>query len=172
MVFITIISWWVAWYVISWRHAFDLFFLNYISKRYVNNNMSLQASVDSKTLLTERRSRYHLEAKWAPSTPPMILSANVTRGLDRKISFSAIGKNVFRETLTLQGTWRRLHLKYISVMCPRYLKMNNWMLNLFILKCNWTPCFSTNSNNMRCKELCCGLRLIHLWHFCIMLCYK
>ncbi|XP_030220560.1 uncharacterized protein LOC115549482 [Gadus morhua] len=62
------------------------------------------ASVDSKTLLTERRSRYHLEAKWAPSTPPMILSANVTRGLDRKISFSAIGKNVFRETLTLQGT--------------------------------------------------------------------
>ena len=76
--------------------------------------LSLQASVDTKTLLSEQRSQYHLEAKWAPGTLPMILSANVTRGLGRKISFSAIGKNVFRETLTVQGTWTitsEIHLR-------------------------------------------------------------
>ncbi|KAJ3594613.1 hypothetical protein NHX12_003920 [Muraenolepis orangiensis] len=59
------------------------------------------ASVDTKTVLSEQRSRYHLEAKLAPGRPPMILSANVTRGLGRKISFSANVKNVFKETLTV-----------------------------------------------------------------------
>lgn len=34
---------------------------------------------------------------------PMILSANVTRGLGRKTSFSATVKNVFRETASLSG---------------------------------------------------------------------
>ncbi|CAL8346241.1 unnamed protein product [Merluccius merluccius] len=61
----------------------------------------LMASADTKTLLSEQRSRYHLEAKLAPSRPPMMLSANITRGLGRKISFSATVKNVFRETLTV-----------------------------------------------------------------------
>ncbi|KAG7277414.1 hypothetical protein CRUP_033369 [Coryphaenoides rupestris] len=61
----------------------------------------LKASVDTKTLLSEQRSRYHLEAKLAPGRPPMMLSANITRGLARKISFSAAVKNVFRDTLTV-----------------------------------------------------------------------
>ncbi|XP_059200428.1 apolipophorins [Centropristis striata] len=59
--------------------------------------------VDSQTLLSEQRTRYHLEAKLAANGHPMILSANVTRGLGRKTSFSATVKNVFRETVSLSG---------------------------------------------------------------------
>ncbi|KAG7227140.1 hypothetical protein INR49_013938 [Caranx melampygus] len=63
--------------------------------------------VDTHTLLSEQRTRYHLEAKMAADGHPMILSANVTRGLGRKTSFSATVKNVFRETASLSVALER-----------------------------------------------------------------
>ncbi|KAI4809707.1 hypothetical protein KUCAC02_018573, partial [Chaenocephalus aceratus] len=63
--------------------------------------------VDTHTLLSEQRTRYHLEAKMAADGLPMILSANVTRGLGRKTSFSATVKNVFRETASLSVSLER-----------------------------------------------------------------
>ncbi|XP_074545635.1 uncharacterized protein LOC141804879 [Halichoeres trimaculatus] len=63
--------------------------------------------VDSQTLLTEQRTRYHLEAKMAADGHPIILSANVTRGLGSKTSFSASVKNVFRETASLSVALER-----------------------------------------------------------------
>ncbi|XP_030607400.1 uncharacterized protein LOC115795564 [Archocentrus centrarchus] len=56
---------------------------------------------DTQTLLSEQRTRYHLEAKLAPDRYPIILSANITRGLGGKTSFSATVKNVFREPASL-----------------------------------------------------------------------
>ncbi|XP_068995564.1 uncharacterized protein [Embiotoca jacksoni] len=63
--------------------------------------------VDTQTSLLEQRTRYHLEAKTATDGPPMILSANVTRGLGGKTSLSATVKNVFRETALLSVTLER-----------------------------------------------------------------
>ncbi|XP_071348305.1 uncharacterized protein [Trachinotus anak] len=63
--------------------------------------------VDTQTLMSEQRTRYHLEAKMAADRHPMILSANVTRGLGRKTSFSATVKNVFRETASLSVALER-----------------------------------------------------------------
>ncbi|XP_054870046.1 uncharacterized protein LOC111586552 isoform X1 [Amphiprion ocellaris] len=63
--------------------------------------------VDTQTLLSEQRTRYHVEAKMAADAHPMILSANVTRGLGRKTSFSATVKNVFRETASLSVALER-----------------------------------------------------------------
>ncbi|XP_070774929.1 uncharacterized protein [Enoplosus armatus] len=63
--------------------------------------------VDTQTLLSEQRTRYHLEAKMAANGHPMILSANVTRGLGRKTSFSATVKNVFKETASLSVALER-----------------------------------------------------------------
>ncbi|XP_051809947.1 uncharacterized protein LOC110964699 isoform X2 [Acanthochromis polyacanthus] len=63
--------------------------------------------VDTQTLLSEQRTRYHAEAKMAADAHPMILSANVTRGLGRKTSFSATVKNVFRETASLSVALER-----------------------------------------------------------------
>ncbi|XP_070700951.1 uncharacterized protein [Pempheris klunzingeri] len=63
--------------------------------------------VDTQTLLSEQRTRYHLEAKMAAHGHPMILSANVTRGLGRKTSFSATLKNVFKETASLSVALER-----------------------------------------------------------------
>ncbi|XP_044075986.1 uncharacterized protein LOC122887130 [Siniperca chuatsi] len=63
--------------------------------------------VDTQTLLSEQRTRYHLEAKMAADGHPMILSANVTRGLGRKTRFSATVKNVFRETASLSVALER-----------------------------------------------------------------
>ncbi|CAI5641741.1 unnamed protein product [Oreochromis niloticus] len=57
--------------------------------------------MDTQTFLSEQRTRYHLEAKMAPDRHPMILSANITRGLGGKTSFSATVKNVFREPASL-----------------------------------------------------------------------
>lgn len=53
--------------------------------------------------MSEQRTRYHIEAKMSATGAPMILSANVTRGLGRKTSFSASVKNVFRETASVSG---------------------------------------------------------------------
>ncbi|XP_032387729.1 apolipophorins [Etheostoma spectabile] len=63
--------------------------------------------VETQTLLSEQRTRYHLEAKMAANGHPMILSANVTRGLGRKTSFSATVKNVFRETASVSVALER-----------------------------------------------------------------
>ncbi|XP_034558816.1 apolipophorins-like [Notolabrus celidotus] len=63
--------------------------------------------VDTQTLLTEQRTRYRLEVKTAADGHPMILSANVTRGLGSKTSFSASVKNVFRETASLSVALER-----------------------------------------------------------------
>ncbi|XP_036941120.1 uncharacterized protein LOC119011822 isoform X1 [Acanthopagrus latus] len=63
--------------------------------------------VDSQTLLSEQRTRYHIEAKMAAHGHPMILSANVTRGLGRKTSISATVKNVFRETASVSVVLER-----------------------------------------------------------------
>lgn len=59
--------------------------------------------MDTTSLQYEQRTRYHLEAKMAADQRPVILSANVTRGLGRKSSLSATLKNVFRETASLSG---------------------------------------------------------------------
>nr|XP_043895928.1 uncharacterized protein LOC122778275 [Solea senegalensis] len=63
--------------------------------------------VDTQTLMSEQRTRYHLEAKMAGDGHPLILSANVTRGLGRKMSLSASVKNVFRETASLSVSLER-----------------------------------------------------------------
>ncbi|CAB1444060.1 unnamed protein product [Pleuronectes platessa] len=63
--------------------------------------------VDTQSLLSEQRTRYHLEAKMAGDGHPMILSANVTRGLGRKTSLSATLKNVLRETASLSVALER-----------------------------------------------------------------
>ncbi|KAF7669802.1 hypothetical protein LDENG_00124500 [Lucifuga dentata] len=63
--------------------------------------------VDTQTLLSEQRTRYHVEAKMATDRHPMILSANVTRGMGRKTSFSATLKNVFRETAAFSVSLER-----------------------------------------------------------------
>ncbi|XP_045907286.1 uncharacterized protein LOC123972095 isoform X3 [Micropterus dolomieu] len=70
-------------------------------------NYYITGLVDTQTLLSEQRTRYHLEAKMATDRQPMILSANVTRGLGRKTSFSATVKNVFRETASLSVALER-----------------------------------------------------------------
>ncbi|XP_024908126.1 uncharacterized protein LOC112486278 [Cynoglossus semilaevis] len=67
----------------------------------------IRGLVDTKTLLSEQRTRYHLEAKTAVDGLPIILSANVTRGLGRKMSLSATLKNVFRETASLSVSLER-----------------------------------------------------------------
>ncbi|XP_023191574.1 uncharacterized protein LOC102233917 isoform X3 [Xiphophorus maculatus] len=67
----------------------------------------LMGLVDSTSLQYEQRMRYHLEAKMAADQRPVILSANVTRGLGRKSSFSATLKNVFRETASLSVALER-----------------------------------------------------------------
>ncbi|XP_047445376.1 uncharacterized protein LOC125010660 [Mugil cephalus] len=63
--------------------------------------------VDTQTFLSEQRTRYHFEVKMAADGLPMILSANITRGLGRKTSFSATVKNVFRDTASLSVVLER-----------------------------------------------------------------
>ncbi|XP_040911109.1 uncharacterized protein LOC121193056 [Toxotes jaculatrix] len=63
--------------------------------------------VDTQTLPSEQRTRYHLEAKMSSDGHPMILSANVTQKLGRKTSFSATVKNLFRETASLSVSLER-----------------------------------------------------------------
>ncbi|KAM7379044.1 hypothetical protein PAMP_004619 [Pampus punctatissimus] len=63
--------------------------------------------VDTQTFMSEQRTRYHFEAKMAADGHPMILSANVTRGLGSKTSFSATVKNVFKETASLSVALER-----------------------------------------------------------------
>ncbi|CAG5896969.1 unnamed protein product [Menidia menidia] len=63
--------------------------------------------VDTHSILSEQKTRCHLEAKMAANEHPMILSANITRGLGRKTSFSATLKNVFRETASLSVALER-----------------------------------------------------------------
>ncbi|XP_015259916.1 PREDICTED: uncharacterized protein LOC107104431 [Cyprinodon variegatus] len=63
--------------------------------------------MDSSSLQSEQRTRYHLEAKTAAYEHPMILSANVSRGPGPRSSFSASMKNVFRETASLSVALER-----------------------------------------------------------------
>ncbi|KAM7401003.1 hypothetical protein PAMA_005280 [Pampus argenteus] len=63
--------------------------------------------VDTQTFMSEQRTRYHFEAKMAADGHPMILSANITRGLGSKTSFSATVKNVFKETASLSVALER-----------------------------------------------------------------
>ncbi|XP_019901155.3 uncharacterized protein LOC105030387 isoform X2 [Esox lucius] len=63
--------------------------------------------IDAQTVLSERRLRYHLEAKVATESRPMVLSANITHGLGRKTSMSATLHNVFREAASLSVVLER-----------------------------------------------------------------
>ncbi|KAL0966760.1 hypothetical protein UPYG_G00299790 [Umbra pygmaea] len=63
--------------------------------------------IDTQNLLSEQRLRYHLEAKVGTESRPMILSANITRGLGRKTSMSATLNNVFREAASVSGVLER-----------------------------------------------------------------
>lgn len=63
----------------------------------------MQGWVNTNTFMSELRTHYHFEAKMAADKHPIIISANVTRGLGRKTIFSAAVKNVFRETASLSG---------------------------------------------------------------------
>ncbi|XP_019733519.1 apolipophorins isoform X1 [Hippocampus comes] len=65
------------------------------------------ALVDKQTLISELRTRYHFEANMADNRNPVILSANVTRELGRKMSFSATMKNVFRLPASLSVALER-----------------------------------------------------------------
>lgn len=62
-----------------------------------------QGLVDSQSLLSEQRTRCHLETKMGADANPIVLSANVTRSLGGRSSFSAMVKNVFRDTASLSG---------------------------------------------------------------------
>ncbi|XP_017165280.1 uncharacterized protein LOC103479198 isoform X2 [Poecilia reticulata] len=72
-----------------------------------NVHFYIMGLVDSTSLQSEQRTRYHLEAKMAADQRPVILSANITRGLGRKSSLSATLKNVFRETASLSVALER-----------------------------------------------------------------
>ncbi|XP_014902708.1 apolipophorins isoform X1 [Poecilia latipinna] len=72
-----------------------------------NVHFYIMGLVDSTSLQSEERTRYHLEAKMAADQRPVILSANITRGLGRKSSLSATLKNVFRETASLSVALER-----------------------------------------------------------------
>lgn len=64
---------------------------------------------------------------------PMILSANVTRGLGRKTSFSATVKNVFRETASLSGIqWND------QIICIYDLKMH-WFYIQYVVALSLLP---------------------------------
>ncbi|XP_077359529.1 uncharacterized protein LOC144005296 isoform X2 [Festucalex cinctus] len=67
----------------------------------------VMVSVDKQTLISELRTHYHFEAKMAANRNPIILSANVTRGMGRKMSFSATVKNVFRLPASLSVALER-----------------------------------------------------------------
>ncbi|KAM8838905.1 uncharacterized protein ACB058_015501 isoform 2-T2 [Synchiropus picturatus] len=67
----------------------------------------IMALIDSHTVASEQRTRYHLEAKTGSDGSPVILSANVTRGIGGKTSFSATVKNVFRETALVSVSLER-----------------------------------------------------------------
>ncbi|XP_061925266.1 uncharacterized protein LOC133664564 isoform X2 [Entelurus aequoreus] len=74
--------------------------------------------VDKQTVMSELRTRYHCEAKTAANGNPMILSANVTHGLGRKMSLSAAVRNVFREPASLSVVLERrrdIHSKQYSL---------------------------------------------------------
>ncbi|KAI9999784.1 hypothetical protein NQD34_011627, partial [Periophthalmus magnuspinnatus] len=62
---------------------------------------------DKQTIAAEQRTSYHMEVKLSGTGAPMILSANVTRGLGRKTSFCAAVKNVFRETASVSVALER-----------------------------------------------------------------
>ncbi|XP_058251674.1 apolipophorins isoform X3 [Hemibagrus wyckioides] len=55
----------------------------------------LKGLIETLNLPSEKRTQYQLEAKFAADGHPVILSANVTHGLNRKINVSAKLKNVF-----------------------------------------------------------------------------
>uniref|UniRef100_A0A3B3R7Z2 Vitellogenin domain-containing protein n=1 Tax=Paramormyrops kingsleyae TaxID=1676925 RepID=A0A3B3R7Z2_9TELE len=68
----------------------------------------IKGLTEVQALPTELRLLSHLEAKVTADMHPIILSANLTRGLGRKISLAAMLKNVFRETASLSALveWR------------------------------------------------------------------
>lgn len=59
--------------------------------------------MDVQILPTEQRVLSHLEAKMMSDGHPIILSANITRGMGRKISVSVKLRNLFRETASFSG---------------------------------------------------------------------
>lgn len=62
-----------------------------------------QGLIETLSLLSEKRTQYQLEAKFAAEAHPVILFVNVTHGLNRKISVSARLKNVFLKDATFSG---------------------------------------------------------------------
>ncbi|KAG9330058.1 hypothetical protein JZ751_027363, partial [Albula glossodonta] len=58
----------------------------------------IKGLVDMQTLPSEDRLLSHLEAKLTTNSRPIILSANFTRAMGRKISVSAVLRNLFKET--------------------------------------------------------------------------
>lgn len=63
----------------------------------------LQGLIETLNLPSEKRTQYQLEAKFAADGHPVILSANVTHGLNRKINVSAKLKNVFIKDAAFSG---------------------------------------------------------------------
>ncbi|KAB5579798.1 hypothetical protein PHYPO_G00199100 [Pangasianodon hypophthalmus] len=55
----------------------------------------LKGLIETLSLPSEKKTQYHLEAKFAADGHPVILSVNVTHGLNRKINVSAKLRNVF-----------------------------------------------------------------------------
>lgn len=55
------------------------------------------------SLPSEKRTQYQLEAKFAADGHPVLLSVNVTHGLNRKISVSAKLRNVFIKDASFSG---------------------------------------------------------------------
>lgn len=69
----------------------------------------------------------------APDRHPMILSANITRGLGGKTSFSATVKNVFREPASLLGTFIVVS-KISATIDSRQQKTCKWYVLLVALE--------------------------------------
>lgn len=62
-----------------------------------------QGLIDTISLPSEKRTQYQLEAKFAADGHPVMLSVNVTRGHNRKISVSAKLRNVFNKDASFSG---------------------------------------------------------------------
>ncbi|XP_031416008.1 uncharacterized protein LOC116218434 isoform X3 [Clupea harengus] len=58
----------------------------------------LKGLMETLSLPTEKRQQYRLEAKGTAHGRPIILSVDIAQGLDRRISVTAMLKNIFKDT--------------------------------------------------------------------------
>lgn len=81
--------------------------------------------MDKQIVLSELRTRYHFEANMADNGNPVLLSANVTRQLGRKMSFAATMNNVFRLPASLSGTPRNALMFPLAIFYSDKLRVGS-----------------------------------------------